>query len=390
MCKHGDIARRQLYVFNYLARRPYCFSLNITMRQQDISKLHDFVDASKSKGATDEFLAELLTRRGWPAADVYAALGKHWEASTALAIPERAGAGESARDAFLYLLSFSTLAAWTTALGSMLFEFINRWFPDAVSRNSTWDPRSAVTWQMAAVVVAFPIYLLVMRTILREAANHPDSLESGVRKWLTYIALLGAAGAMICDLICFLDYFLAGGLTMRFVLKAATVMAISGAVFAYYITSLRWNRSANLKRAKARSVAFGAAATLIVAAAFSIGLGVAGTPSVQRRIEADRKRIEDLRNLGYAIKLHHDQDTSAAIPLKLTDLKGGLRTTDPETGAAYEYHPKSDGVYELCADFAVASSDKGSPLRYGYQSIFWEHNKGKGCFSLDASKTVPY
>src|SRR5260370_23982557 len=146
---------------------------NITMQLQNISKLQDFVDSSKSKGANDEFLAALLTRRGWPAADVYAALGKYWEGSTGLAIPERAGAGESARDAFLYLLSFATLATWTTAVGSMLFEFINHWFPDAVSRNYVYDLRTAVTWQMAAVDVAFPIYLLVMPLSLPAAADRP-------------------------------------------------------------------------------------------------------------------------------------------------------------------------------------------------------------------------
>jgi hypothetical protein len=195
---------------------------------------------------------------------------------------------------------------------------------------------------------------------------------------------------MICDLICFLDYFLAGELTMRFVLKAATVMAISGAVFAYYITSLRWNRSANLERSKSSSVVFGAIATLVVSAAFSIGLGIAGTPSAQRRIEADRKRVEDLRNLGYAIKLYHDQDASTAIPVKLADLKGVPRAIDPETGAPYEYHPKPGAAYELCANFSAASSDEGSRVRYGYPSNFWEHGKGRSCFSLDASKTVPY
>jgi hypothetical protein len=356
------------------------------MRQEDTSKLQDFVDSSKSKGATDEFLAALLTRRGWPAADVYAALGKYWEGSTGLAIPERAGAGESARDAFLYLLSFSTLATWTTAVGSMLFEFINHWFPDVVSRNNVWDARSAVTLQLASVAVAFPIYLLVMRTILREATGHPESLESGVRKWLTYIALLGTAGAMICDLIWFLDYFLTGELTMRFVLKAATVMAISGAVFAYYITSLRWNRSANLERAKSRSVIFGTAATLVVIGAFCVGLGVAGTPSKQRRIEADRKRVEDLRNLGFAIKLRHDRDPNATIPVTLADLKSGSRTTDPETGAPYEYHPRQGGAYELCANFAAANESS----RLGYPSNFWEHGAGRSCFSLDVAKTVPY
>src|SRR5882762_3559705 len=114
------------------------------MQPDDTVRLQNFIDGSKGKGAADEFLAALLTRRGWPAGDVYAALGHHWESSTGLAIPERPGAGESARDAFLYLLSFATLATWTTAIGSMLFEFINYWFPDAVSRSYAYDFRYAV------------------------------------------------------------------------------------------------------------------------------------------------------------------------------------------------------------------------------------------------------
>ncbi len=360
------------------------------MHQDDMMKLQNFVDTSKNKGATDDFLAALLTRRGWPAGDVYSALGQYWERATGLTIPERGGAGESARDAFLYLLSFATLATWTTAVGSMLFEFINHWFPDAVSRNYVYDLRTAVTWQMAAVAVAFPIYLLVMRLILREAADRPERLESGVRKWLTYLSLLGTAGAMICDLICFLDYFLTGELTVRFVLKAATVMLIAGAVFAYYIGSLRWNRAANLDRARARSRAFGGAAAMAVIASFSIGLGVAGTPAKQRQLEADRKRVEDLRNLGAAIKLWHDADST--IPATLADLMNKPRSvprmTDPETGLAYEYHPKQGTAYELCANFLW--EDRPDGAQRSYSPNFWEHGKGRNCFALDASKAVPY
>ena len=70
------------------------------MPREDTIRLQSFIDTSKSKGAEDEFLAALLTRSGWPAGDVYAALGHYWESTTGLAIPKRAGAGESARDAF--------------------------------------------------------------------------------------------------------------------------------------------------------------------------------------------------------------------------------------------------------------------------------------------------
>ncbi len=211
------------------------------MRLEDPVKLLEFIEASKSKGASDEFLASLLARRGWPHDDVYGALGSYWERATGISIPERTAGGESSRDAFLYLLSFSTLAVWSGALGSMLFRFIEHWFPDPVAREYVYNLRNAVTWQMASIAVAFPIFLLVMRTILHEAQDHPERLQSSVRKWLTYIALLLTAGAMMCDLIWFLNYFLNGELTSRFVLKALTVMVICGAIFVYFLGSLRWD-----------------------------------------------------------------------------------------------------------------------------------------------------
>ncbi len=106
---------------------------------------------------------------------------------------------------------FSTLATWASAIGSLIFEFINHWFPDPVSRNLYYDARAAMTWQTAAIAVAFPIYVIVMRSILREAAAQPERLQSGVRKWLTYLALLGNGGRDdLAILIWFLDYFLTG------------------------------------------------------------------------------------------------------------------------------------------------------------------------------------
>ncbi|MBV9677404.1 MAG: hypothetical protein JO185_13790, partial [Acidobacteriaceae bacterium] len=269
--------------------------------QPDTLRLQEFIQASKSKGASDEFLTSFLTRRGWPQDDVYAALGTYWEQVTGLPVPGRTASGESSRDAFLYLLSFSTLATWSSALGSLLFQLINHWFPDPVTRSYIYNLRNAVTWQMASIAVAFPIFLLVVRTILREAQDRPERLQSGVRKWLTYIALLLTAGAMICDLIWFFDYFLTGELTSRFVLKVLTVLLICGAIFIYYLGSLRWDRNTDVAQAKNRSLRFGIGAAAVVAASFCVGLTVAGMPSAQRHIEADRRRVQNLRAIASAV-----------------------------------------------------------------------------------------
>lgn len=363
------------------------------MRDDDAARLLEFIEVSKSKGATDEFLTSFLARRGWPQDDVYAALGSYWERVTGLTIPARSGGGESSRDAFLYLLSFSTLATWASALGSMLFAFIDRWFPDPVAVNRFYNLRTEVTWQMASIAVAFPVFLFVVRTILREAGSHPERLQSGVRRWLTYIALLLTAGGMICDLIWFLDYFLTGELTSRFVLKALTVMIICGAIFAYYLGSLRWDRNTNVADIRSRTLKFGLGAAVAVIACFCIGLGVAGTPSQQRLVEADRRRVQELRALTFAISSWRNRsdvdDSKRTLPAALNALVGNgidaSQIVDPETGRQFEYYAHSGSAYQLCATFTKAEEATGNTVTH-----FWHHGKGRTCFNLDAGKVVEW
>lgn len=56
---------------------------------------------------------------------------------------------------------------------------------------------------------------------------------------LSYIALFVAASVAMGDLITFLTFFLHGELTIRLVLKVATVLVIAGGVFWYYLDWLR-------------------------------------------------------------------------------------------------------------------------------------------------------
>src|SRR5882762_3100129 len=203
------------------------------------SELKQFLDDARSQGASDETLVALLRGREWPEEDVYRALADHFENRTAIHIPAYKRSS-SAKDAFLYLFCFSTLATWTIGLGSILFTLIERWFPDPLAQNYFY--RGAyyqIADSLACVIIAFPVYLLVTRSILRESRLHPEKLESSVRKWLTYIALLIAAGIVVGDLIAFLTFFLRGEVTARFFAKAATVLLLAGGVFWYYFGSLR-------------------------------------------------------------------------------------------------------------------------------------------------------
>lgn len=210
--------------------------------------LQEFLVAAKQQGATLESLVSLLRGRGWPEQDAYRALADHYEGQSGLSIPLYKRSG-SAKDAFLYLISFAMLATWTIALGSILFMLIDRWIKDPLSPNYSYSyGYYQMADSLACVIVAFPVYLLTMRYILREVSIDPEKLDSAVRKWLTYIALLFAAGFMVGDLISFLTNFLRGDLTGRFVAKVIVVLVISGGIFWYYLGSLQSKSRLSRKR----------------------------------------------------------------------------------------------------------------------------------------------
>jgi hypothetical protein len=345
----------------------------------------NFVDAAKTKGASDEFLVNLLTRRGWPADDVYSVLTSHWERATGLSLPERRGSAENSRDAFLYLLAFSTLSTWACALGSMLFQLIDHWFPDSVSNAYLYtNLRSSVSWQMAGIAVSFPIFLLTMRSIVKEAEEHPDRLQSGVRKWLTYIALLITAGTVIGDLIWILAVFLQGEITTRFLLKAVTVLSICGGIFAYYMGSLRQKQGmAPADRNRGGRFAFGAAAVVI--ASLATGFSLTGTPSKQRLSQADVKRTENLRTLAQGVKTWNDVRHQMPSSLEELEQQGfsKISLADPETKRPYEYQLEQGTSFLLCATFATSSeTEMGSP--------FWRHLGGRSCYTFDAARPIPW
>lgn len=98
-----------------------------------------------------------------------------------------------------------------------------------------------------------------------------------------------------------------------------------------------------------------------------------GTPRHQREIEADERRIEDLRRIAREIG---EQGGAAAA----------RRPKDPLTGIPYEYSPKAGSSYELCAVFSTDNrEDPDGPA----SPSFWKHPKGRHCIQLDAARRVP-
>ena len=203
-----------------------------------LQQLETFVKEALQGGSTKSEIAKVLEGAGWTSPQIKSALDTYSDESFPVPVP-KPRPSLSAREAFLYLVMFSTLYYGAWNLGSLLFTFINRAFPDPLEPNYIsyyWDEQR---WSTAAVIITFPVFFFMARYIGREIERNPLKRLSPVRRWLTYITLFVSAAALLGDTTTLIYNLLGGDLTIRFVLKVLVVAAIAGSGFAYYLLDLR-------------------------------------------------------------------------------------------------------------------------------------------------------
>ena len=202
--------------------------------------LHDFVKDALERGTSRGEVEQILTQAGWSAVQVRAALGEFADVAFAVPVP-RPRQSLDARDAFLYLVLFTTLYISAFHLGSLIFYFINRAFPDPAFSHPNWqtEAANALRWSLASLIVAVPVFLFVSSRVQRAIRQDPGKRGSKVRRWLTYLTLAIASGVLIGDFITLVFNVLGGELSVRFVLKVATVAAIAGSAFFYYLWDVK-------------------------------------------------------------------------------------------------------------------------------------------------------
>jgi len=198
-----------------------------------------FLRAAKEQGVSDEFVVALLRQNGWPERRIFRAYSAFYADRLGTPLPKRQHAAENARDAFYYLLNFITLGFWTVALGQIFYHLIAHWIPDPADTTPYYGSlRDDIAWQAAAVIVAFPAFLYVHSLIARELRNRPDLYDSGIRRWLTYLALVIASIVLLGDAVWVIEALIRGELTLRFILDSLVLLVLGGGVFAYYLRSM--------------------------------------------------------------------------------------------------------------------------------------------------------
>ena len=202
-------------------------------------ELERFVRDALASGQPRDAIEQALATAGWPPEQARSALAMYAEVAFPVPVP-RPRPYLSAREAFIYLVLFTTLYLSAYHLGSLLFDLLNRAMPDPADSGWRVDRiADSIRWSTASLIIAFPVYVFLAHYVSLDAARNPSRRLSAVRRWLTYLTLFVAASVLMGDLIALVNALLGGELTLRFVLKVLIAGTIAGTIFGFYLWDLR-------------------------------------------------------------------------------------------------------------------------------------------------------
>ncbi len=350
-------------------------------------ELRQFIKESLERGQERDAIRNVLVEAGWEEREVSSGLATFAEVAFPVAVP-RPRPYLYAREAFFYLTSFITLYVFAFSMGAVLFGMIDYLFPGQLDRVESAS--SAVqTLALASIIVAFPLYLFLMRRLTAAVVADPERRQSLIRRWMTYLTLVVAAAVMLIDIITLLSRLLNGDPTTGFILKVLAVFLVTGPIFGYYFWDVRQAEDevvTSAARAKPiiRALMIGSVLVVVITVGFAIYL--VGTPGQQRDVRLDDQRISDLRNISSNIDIY--LEINEEMPSYLSEMVGPrfyVRSLeDPGTGLFYEYRVIEGTKYELCANFATDNSEGRRSERRPFSETAWEHGAGLTCFQLTA------
>lgn len=252
--------------------------------------------------------------------------------------------------------------------------------------NPNYGVANSIRWEMALLLIMFPVFVWTFRFLRLELARVPEKVELKVRRWLMYLTLFFAALLIIGDLVALLYNFLEGELTLRFALKIIIVLVVAGITFALYLYDIR--RRAERYSSLVRSLSWLAVGG-VFAAALS-GFLLTGSPFTQRLMRFDAQKVGDLQGIQYQVVNYWQNKYK--LPATLTDLRDSISgyapPADPETGTPYEYRSTGALIFELCGKFNFTSAEENNvssqPVMYpqpaGSKETNWDHAAGRVCF----------
>ncbi len=288
------------------------------------------------------------------------------------------------KDFFLWAGAMLTLYISVFSFISLIFDYINYVFPSKFFSYFTTDPYLyGVSYEMASIIVFFPIFILLIRLIHKNIERDEQRAEIWVRHWALYLTLFIAGFTIAVDLVTLIIYFFNGDVTLHFVFKVLVVLLVAGGGFLHFLADLRgyWQRNPT----KARIV--GWATIALAALTVFAGFLVMGTPWQASRYRYDVQKVNNLQKIQGQIISYWG--VKQALPATLADVtRQDLYNTvpmDAQTGKPYEYHITGQRSFELCATFNNKTQPRTANTAFNMDRSStknaWYHGVGHVCFS---------
>ena len=281
----------------------------------------------------------------------------------------------------MQLGSLVALYVSITALLTLIFSTINIAIPDAAAGSWEWDSsQSSLRFSLALLVVFFPTYLALTRVVNQTRRESEESYAT-FTKWLIYISLLVGGLVMLVDLVVVIMTFLEGEVTLRFILKAASVLFIIGAVFCYYLKDAKgyWQMRPQM------SITYGAVATAMVIGIVVSSLYHMEMPTDARERKLDNEQVGHMQDMQWRIEDYYR--TNEALPENITAVYVNDVPKAPDGRETYAYNVTGTTTYELCATFAKPSQPDTQTrpvtppgLEKNYN---WDYKAGRWCFDRE-------
>jgi type II secretory pathway pseudopilin PulG len=288
----------------------------------------------------------------------------------------------SAQDFFLYLLVFLSLTFVAFGEGNILFQFINKFIPGPDNAYSNIFNQGSVKFGIAALFIAAPLFFIISKIINRRIVSGTIFMDSGVRRWLTYIVLFFAAATALGDLIAVIVNFLNGDYTTSFLLQMLVILGISGSIFGYYFWEMRRKvlDSPIIKKAAATCMC-------VIVVTFVAAFFVIDSPTMSREKRIDQQAVDSLQTVDNSVRNYFDQ--SGKLPMTLDDLKQTGFEPVLQNDNSVKYEKKSDNTYQLCANFVRSNLNDQQNQSGEIISKEWNHAAGNVCFDRVALSKNP-
>ena len=317
-----------------------------------------------------------------------------------------------------FFISLGVIVTLITSVSSFLilfFETLNYKFPDVLNSIYQYGYNiysfDSIRSSLATLIIFFPAFVYVSYLWVKESREDIGHVNMTLRKWMIYLILFLATLLIVIDLVTLVRYFISGEITVRFILKVIGTLAVGTLVDFFYSQKMS-SVDFNSERSKKTGHICGIIATFFVLGIIVWSFMIMGSPTYQRNLRLDQKRVDDLNNIqSQVINFYQQKGNLPVAFLDLTNpISGYSIPFDPEfaKGKIYEYIPTDVLSFQLCSTFTTLTPQGPNMVNVTGPALpvydikttraigaypngvndSWNHGVGRTCFSRTIDPTL--